>query len=73
MTDHTLTKRQRRVYDHVPAHWQSMNMNPRDRIIAQLERRGLVEVRIDPSIETLDATQREILGQHGHWQIRRKV
>lgn len=68
----TLTKRQRAMYNAIPTEWQNMNISPNSPLLVQLEKRSLVEIRLDPAIDQVTASVATRLGQTGHWQVRRK-
>lgn len=68
-----LPKRQRALLEAIPHEWQNMNTSPNMPLLVKLEKRGLVELRLDPSISQVEAEVKTRLGQYGHWQVRRKL
>lgn len=61
-----------KLYDAILGEWQNMDMRPSQRLLMHLEKRGLIELRPDPSISREELITLTAMGQSGQWQIRRK-
>lgn len=69
----TLNKKQQEVLNLVTYEWKPMPLSTAHNIVNQLERRGLIEVRLDPTITRADAHAKTMMGDTDHWQWRRKT
>ncbi len=67
-----LTKKQAEIYSHCTNEWVGINVNPANKIIAALEKRGLIEIRVDPNMSPDEAVMATILRSNNQWQWRRK-
>lgn len=68
----TLTRKQQNILAQIPDEWQNMTNSPESKALKQLEKRGLIEMRVDPALDPQTAMVHTLLGDTSIWQIRRK-
>lgn len=71
-TDLTLSKNQKKMLSFVPSDWSIMAPSPNNIHVKALERRGLIEVRLNPEASRTDSLLRAKLGWQLDWEWRRK-
>lgn len=59
------------MYNLIPDVWWNISSSVNDTTLRQLEKRGLVEIRLDPTISQEQAYSMTLIGQPGQWQVRR--
>ena len=68
----TLTKKMAKVYSYATDEWVNINTNPNHRLIVALEKRGLIELRVDPTLTPDQVFMQTMLRTFDHWQWRKK-
>ncbi len=69
----TLTRKQQDILTQIPVEWENVKDSPESKPLKQLEKRGLIELRIDPALNPQTAMVHTLLGDISIWQVRRKV
>lgn len=67
----TLTRKQQKTLNSLGTDWETVEISPESKTLKQLEKRGLIEIRIDPSIDPKTAMALTLLGDRTIWQVRR--
>lgn len=67
-----LTKKQAEIYKHASNEWVSINVNPNNKILIALEKRGLIEIRVNPEMTPDEAFFATVMKSNNQWQWRKK-